>query len=95
MNNLETHVRSINEKLQQLLKKYVSIKKENETLTGKLNQLKQKDEDSANSIAELKQKVNILQVASGNMSENDQKEFEKKINQYIKEIDKCMSMLSD
>ena len=95
MNNLEAHIKSINEKLQQLLKKYAALKKENETLSGKLNQLKHKEDESANAIAELKQKVNILQVASGNMSENDQKEFEKKINQYIKEIDKCMSMLSD
>ena len=95
MNNLEAHIRSINEKLQQLLKKYAALKKENETLSGKLKQLKHKEDESANAIAELKQKVNILQVASGNMSENDQKEFEKKINQYIKEIDKCMSMLSD
>jgi len=29
------------------------------------------------------------------MTEADQKEFEKRINQYIKEIDKCIGLLSD
>jgi hypothetical protein len=28
------------------------------------------------------------------MTEVDKKEFEKKINTYVKEIDKCISMLS-
>ena len=44
---------------------------------------------------ELDQKVNILKAASGQMTETDQKEFEKKINGYIKEIDKCIGLLSD
>ncbi len=29
------------------------------------------------------------------MTEADQKEFEKRINHYIKEIDKCIGLLSD
>ncbi|MEJ7672080.1 MAG: hypothetical protein WKF59_05100 [Chitinophagaceae bacterium] len=44
---------------------------------------------------DLDQKVNILKAASGEMSETDQKEFEKRINLYIKEIDKCIGLLSD
>jgi hypothetical protein len=28
------------------------------------------------------------------MSETDKKEFEKKINSYVKEIDRCIAMLS-
>ncbi len=95
MSQLEAHIRSVNEKLQQLLKKYVALKKENESLTNKLAQLKQNEEISSEAIAELKLKVIILQVASGSMAESDQKEFEKRINTYIKEIDKCMTMLSD
>ena len=32
MNNLEAHIKLINEKLQQLLKKHVALKKENDNL---------------------------------------------------------------
>lgn len=95
MNNLEAHIKLINEKLQQLLKKHVALKKENDNLKDELKDLKQKEEDYISTLYELDQKVNILKAASGQMAESDQKEFEKRINQYIKEIDKCIGLLSD
>jgi hypothetical protein len=41
----------------------------------------------------LEQQVSILKFAAGEMSEKDKKEFEKKINLYLKEIDKCIAFL--
>lgn len=95
MNNIEVHIKTVNDKLQQLLKKHLSLKKENDILKEELKTLKQKEEEYKSSLHDLNQKVNILQAASGQMSEKDQKELEKTINQYIKEIDKCIGMLSD
>lgn len=95
MNNLEVHIKSVNEKLQQLLKKHVALKKENDNLKEELNSLKEKEVEYKYALHELDQKVSILKVASGQMSEKDNKEFEKRINQYIKEIDKCIGLLSD
>jgi uncharacterized coiled-coil DUF342 family protein len=95
MNNLEAHIKLINEKLQQLLKKHVALKKENDNLNDEVKKLRQKEEDYKSILYELDQKVNILKAASGQMTEADQKEFEKRINQYIKEIDKCIGLLSD
>ena len=60
-----------------------------------VKKLRQKEEDYKSTLYELDQKVNILKAASGQMTEADQKEFEKRINQYIKEIDKCIGLLSD
>lgn len=95
MNNLEAHIKLINEKLQQLLKNHVALKKENDNLNDEAKKLRQKEEDYKSTLYELDQKVNILKAASGQMTEADQKEFEKRINQYIKEIDKCIGLLSD
>ena len=95
MNNLEAHIKSVNEKLQQLLKKHVALKKENDNLRNELNNLKEKEVEYKYSLHELDQKVSILKAASGEMSEKDQKEFEKRINLYIKDIDKCIGLLSD
>jgi chromosome segregation ATPase len=95
MNNLEVHIKSVNEKLQQLLKKYGALKKENDNLKDELNSLKEKEVEYKYALHELEQKVSILKAASGEMSEKDQKEFEKRINQHIKEIDKCIGLLSD
>ena len=95
MSTIEEHIRSLNEKLQQLLKKHAALKKENDNLKDDFNKLKQKEEAYKSTLHELDQKVNILKAASGQMTEIDQKEFEKKINGYIKEIDKCIGLLSD
>ena len=95
MDNLEAHIKTLNEKLQQLVKKHAGIKKENDNLKEEVNSLKEKEVEYKYALHELDQKVSILKVASGEMNEADQKEFEKRINQYIKEIDKCIGLLSD
>ncbi len=95
MNNLEANIKSVNDKLQQLLKNHVALKKENENLKNELSNLKEKEVEYKFALHELDQKVYVLKAASGQMPEADQKEFEKRINQYLKEIDKCISLLSD
>ena len=95
MSSLEMHIKIVNEKLQQLLKKNTSLQKQNEMLNAEINVLKEKEKDYKTTIEAISQKANILQAASGNMSEQEQKEFEKRIDRYIKEIDKCISILSD
>ena len=95
MNNLEVHIKSVNEKLQQLLKKHTALKKENDNLRNELNNLKEKEVEYKYALHEMEQKVSILKVASGGTNEKDKDEFEKRVNQYIKEIDKCIGLLSD
>ena len=95
MSTLETHIKNVNEKLQQLLKKNASLQKQNEMLNAELTVLKEKEKDYKETIEAINQKVNILQAASGNMSKEDQNELERRIDRYIKEIDKCISTLSD
>ncbi len=95
MSTIDAQIKMVNEKLQQLLKKNTLLKKENDLLTAQLSALKEKEQDYKISIDALSQKVNILQVASGNMGKENQKELEKRINQYVKDIDKYISMLSE
>ena len=85
---------SINDKLQQLLKQYSRLHKENERLKEELQQSRTKESEIQSKVDELQQQIGILKLASGDMSERDKKEFEKKINQYLREIDKCISFLS-
>jgi hypothetical protein len=85
---------ALSDKLHQLLKQYHRLQKENEALRLELLQKKDKEEITQQKINELEQQVSILKLAAGEMSEKDKKEFEKKINQYIKQIDKCISFLS-
>lgn len=95
MNDLETHIKTVNEKLQQLVKQHTAIKKENDHLKEEIKKFTQKEESYETKLYELDEKVNILKASSGEMTEVDHKEFEKRINQYIKEIDKCIGLLSE
>jgi len=95
MDNLETNSKVVLEKIQQLLKKYSGLQKENELLRNELGILEQKENKYKLMIDELNQKVNILKAAAGQMTNKDQKDFEKKITQYIKELDKCIGILSE
>ena len=95
MNDLETHIKTVNEKLQQLVKQHTAIKKENDHLKEEIKKFTQKEESYETKLYELDEKVNILKASSGEMTEADHKEFEKRINQYIKEIDKCIGLLSE
>lgn len=95
MSNIEAHIKSVNEKFQQLLKNHAALKKENSNLKNELNNLKEKEVEYKYSLHETEQKINILKVASGQMDEKDKKEFEIRINRYIKEIEKCIRLLSE
>ena len=92
--SLDQQFNSINEKLQQLLKQYNRLQKENEQLKEELQQARDTESATQQKMEELQQQVSILKLASGESNEKDKKEFEKKINQYIREIDKCISFLS-
>ena len=59
-----------------------------------LEEARQKELSIQQHIDELEQRVSILKIAAGDMNEQDKREFEKKINQYIREVDKCISFLS-
>lgn len=84
----------INEKLQLLLRQHNRLKKENERLREELNAQKAREQETQQSVQELHQQIAILKVASGDLSDKDKKDFERKINQYVREIDKCIAFLS-
>ena len=91
--SLDQQFNIINEKLQQLLKQQARLKKENERLRLELEACKEKENSFQQKMDELAQQNSILKLAGGDMNEKDKKEFERKINSYIKEIDKCIAFL--
>ena len=95
MSVLEENIKRINDKLQQLLKSYRLLQKDNERQTKLIGELQQSKEKDAQHITALQEQLNILKAAAGLMNETDKKAFEKNISQYIREIDKCIGLLSE
>lgn len=95
INPLEQHIKRISEKLQQLLKQHQLLQKENDQLKKELQYIKSLDTERTKQLTELEQKVAVLKTATNNMDETDKKELEKRLNHYIKEIDRCITMLGE
>jgi len=91
----EQHLKNIQDKLQQLLKNYAAMQKENAKLKEELSEAQQKATAQLKITDELKQQVSILKLSSGEMDEAEKKEFEKRINGYLKEIDRCIALLEN
>jgi uncharacterized coiled-coil DUF342 family protein len=85
---------TLNDKVQQLLRQYSRLQKENDRLKEELQQSKNRETEVLGKVDELQQQISILKLASGELNERDRKEFDKTINGYIREIDKCISFLS-
>jgi len=95
MAEMDDHIKRVNSKLQQLLRQYQSLQKENEKLAETVKSLRLAKENEIVEITRLHQQVSILKSSIGQMAEPEKKVFEKQINQYIKEIDKCIHLLSE
>lgn len=94
MDQLNNHIASVNTKLQQLLKQYDHLLKENEQQQQLINSLQQDQQNTKEQLETLQQQNLVLKASVTDMSPADKKELEQKLNQYIKNIDKCISLLS-
>ncbi|MEQ1677742.1 MAG: hypothetical protein ABL876_13620 [Chitinophagaceae bacterium] len=95
MSATEEQLKRIQEKLQQLLKQHTAVQKENTRLKEELQAVQDKVLAQQKNADELKQQVSILKLNAGEMSAADKKEFEKRINGYLKEIDRCIAQLGE
>ena len=90
---IDEQIKRINEKLQLMLNQFQLVKKENEKLRQELKQLKLKDIEQNTQIETLLQRVDILKASKAQLSEDEKRAFEKRINQYLKEIEKCITLI--
>ncbi len=95
MTDVEKQLKRIQDKLQQVLKEYAAMQKENLRLKEELDKNRTQSFSHQQNIEDLKQQVDVLKITSGDWDPNDKKEFEKRINSYIKEIDRCIALLSE
>ena len=92
---MEQQLKRIQDKLQQLLKQQQLLLKENERLTQENKELKEKLGKHQNEAETLEQRIAALKMATGSLNDKEKKELEKRMNGYIKEIDRCISMLAE
>ena len=93
MNATDEHLARIRTRLQQLLKQYALLQKENQQLKDEVSRLRTERSMVDEQLADLKQKNEVLQFSQGYTDEAGKKEMEKRLNAYIREIDRCIAVL--
>ena len=91
----EGQIKRILDKLQLLLKQRDLLLKENGKLKEELRKSQEEHSDKARRFEQLQQQVEILGVTKAAMSEGEKKELEKRLGQYIREIDRCIALLGE
>ena len=95
MPDLDEHIKRINGKVQHLLKRYVFLQKENEKLKTELAAVKSREKEQVEQLKLLTLRIEVLKASRGEMKEEDKKSIQKQLNQYLKEVDKCISLLNE
>lgn len=96
MADLDKTYVEINQKIDRLISKHDALKSENNSLIQKNNELSTVVNEKDQVINKLNEQIKVLSMAkslSGDGESN--KEMKLKINELVREIDKCISLLND
>ncbi|MBL7757402.1 MAG: hypothetical protein J0H92_01345 [Sphingobacteriales bacterium] len=91
----ETQLKRIQDKLQLLLRQQQQLQKDNQLLREELSLLQKSNAQYEEQTEKLKQQLDILKFSNTAMSDAEKAQFEKRINAYLKEIDRCIALLSE
>lgn len=84
----------IYQKLQELIKKHQLTQKELQKVQQENIQLKAAITLQKNTAQELSKESNNIPIHTSNLSLDEKKRLEKRINGYLSEIEKCLSLLN-
>jgi hypothetical protein len=93
--NIKQQVGRLKAKVLQLQKVQQQLKKENELQKKHITSLQADASLLQDSVRNLQDQNHILKASAGRMGEQEKKAFEQSINKYIREIDKCVTLLSE
>ena len=86
---------SIKEKIKKLLFLLEELKRENSILKKDIQAYKKQNESMITKINNLTQKSDLLKINQSIESESDSNYTKKKIDHYIREIDKCINLIDN
>jgi hypothetical protein len=87
-------IKNIQDKLQLLLKQQAVLLKENQRLRKDLEKSQLVADEKTQALVRVQEQVDVLKMGSGNISEAERAALSKRIDGYLKEIDKCLAMLN-
>ncbi len=98
MNNYPSRLLVINNKVKQLLEEIALLKNEKNDLNSSILALTSDLNQQKNLVKDLNEKIQMLQLAKsigGEVKPQETTDLKRKINEYIKEIDRCIALLNE
>jgi chromosome segregation ATPase len=95
MSETHEHIERIQQKLHLLLRQWNALRREFDKLQKENALLRQQAAGYQETISQLNRQVEVMQVTASTLTESDKKAMEKKINSYIREIDRCIALLTE
>ncbi|HKR05593.1 MAG TPA: hypothetical protein VJY62_13245 [Bacteroidia bacterium] len=93
---VEVNLEELKIKVEKLVNLHMELSRENKNLKLYNHELKQKGEEQKIKISELEDKnkvIKLSQAINGNGSDQNARDLKLKINEYIRELDKCLALL--
>ena len=89
-------VNNIEKKVNKLITLYQSVKKEKQNIFIENKQLKSDLSEKDKSIKKLEEKIKLLRITKSVSTQDEarNKESRQKINEYVREIDRCIALLN-
>ena len=94
MVDLDLQIKCIQDKLQLLLKQQSALQKENQRLKKELEKASTDLSEKNSLIQSIQQQMDVAKLGSGNLNEAEKNALGKRIDVYLKEIDKCLALLN-
>ena len=96
MNDRELQFKELKNKVEKLINLHELLVKENQHLIANQKQLSQTIDHQGKQIANLEEKNKAIKLANAISGGNDQnnRDIKLKINEYIREIDKCLALIN-
>jgi len=95
MSDNNTKLESIIQKINRVIDNCLALEEENFLLENEIRELKKKQKEEDVRTSKLEEKLNKLKLSKGLLMEGkESKRVKEQIDSYLKEIDKCITMLN-
>jgi regulator of replication initiation timing len=96
MQNLTTRLADIRVKVEKLVQENRLLKNENESMRDRIEGLERTVELQKNTLSELTEQNKLIKLAKNLTPEDsDTEEMKNKVNELIREIDRCIDLLNE
>lgn len=94
MENAASMISSIDLKMKRLIQQHKEIKEKLHHYQNEIQELKFINDQQQKSINELKEKIKLLKIAKSTEKQEGAVDAKLKINELVREIDKCIGLLN-